>query len=340
MTTNMRALRGAALVLSALLLSGCTVPFDLREVGSSGGVPAAAPAPDAPVDAGAPLAPAADENGRHVERTASVTLQVRDVLVAADAARDLAARVDGWVADESIRLAGDGDSRVSTVTLSVPASRLDEAMALLSELGEVHSRSTSARDVTSSVVDIDARIRALEASITRVQALMERAGSLTEVAQVERELTQRQSELESLRARQAQLQTSVERASLFLALRTDAPPPEPNPFLDGLMRGWYAFLGSVGLLLALLGGALPFALVGLLILGPLAWRWRRRSAARRDANLAGAGGNLGGVHVVARQPQSADREQKSDRDTERLPHPATGDEDEQHGRQGRHQVEG
>lgn len=321
MNTKTSAVRVTALALTAVLLAGCSAP-SMVPSDRSGAAPAAAPA--AP-GGGAPEAGAGgvhdaaptDTAGRQVARTASATIEVADLLTGADAARDLAESLGGWVTEEQVRLTDDNSPRSARITVSLPSNRLDEAIGKLADIGTVTSRTTTAEDVTDAVVDTDARIRNLEASIARVQALMERAGSVTEIAQVERELSQRQAELESLKARQQALRGQVERAPLTLTLTRPGGSTAENPFLKGLSNGWEAFLESIGLALTLVGALLPFALLAGLVIAPLVWWRRRRRAASAAATPAPA-------HHTPAEPVPAGHTQHSH--TPATPAPASAPE--------------
>ncbi len=171
----------------------------------------------------------------------------------------------------------------SRIVFSVPAASMERFMAEAAKLGELVTRSVTARDVTEQVVDVEARIRTLRDSISRVRALMDKAGSITEIARVEEELTNRQSELESLLARQKALKNQVERAPVTVTLLRPGQADPQNPFLTGLIRGWEALQNSIAVLLTVLGGVLPFALIGAAIAWPLLRRYRRRTATPTSA---------------------------------------------------------
>jgi uncharacterized protein DUF4349 len=278
-----------AVLLSGVVgLVGCTqfqssvgsAPADggAPEVGRAGdgAVPAATAAPDA--------GPTAE---RQIVRTGALSLRCDDLTVAADRLRVVAESMDGFVSSESIRVTGDSAEATSRIVVSVPAASMERFMAEAAKLGELVTRSVTARDVTEQVVDVEARIRTLRDSISRVRALMDKAGSITEIARVEEELTNRQSELESLLARQKALKNQVERAPVTVTLLRPGQADPQNPFLTGLIRGWEALQNSIAVLLTVLGGVLPFALIGAAIAWPLLRRYRRRTATPTSA--AGAG---------------------------------------------------
>ncbi len=274
MSTTTRLL--AALAASAILLTGCGTAESPSMV-----EPAGAPAPaqpaggvaDGPVRGESKPADQAEpyQTGvqRQIARSASLTLVVDDVQASAERVRALAAALDGWVSEESLALTGAdgirGPVAGSWITLSVPASRLDDAIARVGELGTVRDRQASAQDVTDVVVDLDARITSLEASVKRLQELVGRSGSVADIAAVERELATRQADLEAMKSQRLYYAGIVERSSLTIALITPTQSSSTNPIQTGWSRGWAAFLESVSILITVVAAILPFALFAALV---------------------------------------------------------------------------
>lgn len=330
----------AALVASAVLLSGCgagsSVSAPMPDIavkpgaapaGGSAGVPTrdgAEVAPKPPTDAAGVPYTAGDQ--RYVARSASLTMVVTDVHAAATQVRDIATKMSGWVASESLSLGAERNtypypypSSGSWLTISVPTSRLDEAATAVEGIGTVRQRTASADDMTQTVVDTDARIRSLEASVTRLQELVERAGSVADIAAVERELSTRQADLEAMKSQRLYLSGLVERATLTVSLLTPDQSSTTNPVQTGLARGWAVFLESISVLIMVVAALLPFLLVGALIAVPLAlWLRARSRRARARAQAAAAASDpktdadsglvghqaLVGVDAPDRQPDS------------------------------------
>lgn len=283
-TRSTRTALAAVGIILAITLGGC---------GAATGGMSSAPAADrqvmpgeAPVAGRAPAAtkevlPAdvVDPAARKIARTATMTVTVTDVAQAAEKLRLIALSHGGLITGENI-VDTEFTSKYSTITLSVAADQLDAALKDVAGVGKVKVRAVMSSDVTTKVADVDARVKTMRESIARLQALMSRAGTVGEIASIESELTRRQADLESLLAQQASLAHQVQMAPITVTLLTDRQaPPSDNPFLNGLKAGLEAFLGSISFLLTLVGGLLPFALVGALIFVPL-WRWRK---ARRGA---------------------------------------------------------
>jgi hypothetical protein len=215
----------------------------------------APPATGAPA-AGTSLSPA--DNGRQVVRTATINLKAKDVSGAVTKIRNAATGVGGYVSDEN-----SGDDH-GTLTLKVPADKLESVLDTIGSYGSVTSRAEHAEDVTDEMVDVTSRLATQRASVDRVRALMDKATSLGDITQIEGELTKREADLESLEQRHDALAAQVAMSTVTVDVsRTDAPAPPPAEqagFLSALGAGWQALVATVNGIGVGLGALLPFAL--------------------------------------------------------------------------------
>lgn len=224
----------------------------------------------------------AAQQGRDMVRTA--TLEVR-----VDRVDDRAKAVIGMVEKLGGRVDGDtrtatGSTRRATLVLRVAPNALDALIEQVSALGTETGRTVVGQDVTQVRVDLDARLASLQASVTRLQTLLAGSGSLDDLLALENALTQRISDLESLQAQRAALGDQISLASLTVRLSApDAATPATGPdgFGSALADGWHGFALAWRWTLAVLGYALPFLAVTLLVVVPVIGSARRRRAARR-----------------------------------------------------------
>jgi len=297
--------------LSALLLAGCGGAGSAgisTQRAVSGGTPAQgsvgrnnAPAPGSPpatsASAGATdvsrLAAPAIGIGPKLTKSVSLDLQVKDIAAAAARVRSIATGLQAQVLSEQIGNGSPGDPRplqsgpdplngFGTLTLSVPADRLDTALDQLTRtVGTVLGRNVSSQDVTFQYVDTESRLKTMRASVDRVRALMVQAKDIGQVVVLESEMSRREADLESLESQLGALTTSVERSTLQVSLSTPGPRPVTNNgFVAGLRSGWDAFTASASRLLTAIGAVLPFAALFALVGAPLMW-WLRRPRANR-----------------------------------------------------------
>lgn len=286
------------LLAAALALTGCSGADDMGA--SSTGDKAAVGEPGAAQDAkegagasGSKATAAPKLNTARIIRTASLTVQVKDVPKALDEARATTENAGGYVGDETTDRDEDGAER-SRVVLRVPVEKYDDVLAALEGAGKLLERTAKAQDVTDQVVDVESRIASQRASVARVRDLMDRATKLSDVVTLEGELSSREADLEALLAQQSSLKdrTSLATVTLTLSQKPVAPAAEKDDdpgFTDALAGGWDAFVTMLRWITVAFGAVLPFLAVAVLLL--LAWLRlvRPRRQRQRAAQVSGAG---------------------------------------------------
>ncbi|MDR2895295.1 MAG: DUF4349 domain-containing protein [Propionibacteriaceae bacterium] len=260
-----------------------------------------------PEDAGGPEAGQDDLTlERQIARTASLSLVVDDVRQGSNQLTELAERMGGLVTNQDLSLPTEENPAVSysTLELSVPSDRLDEAMEEIANLGEVTDQSVTAKDVTSQVVDVDSRIETLRQSIARLQTLMGQSGSVSDIAAVESELTSRQAQLESLLSQQKALSDSVEMAPITVYLRTPgmSEPNQGNGFIEGLKSGW----ASLAVAATIIGALIPWLVIAAVVVAAvvIGRRLRRRSASVDHSRQSAQGHEEGPSSAAVSQEES------------------------------------
>ncbi len=229
-----------------------------------------------------------------VIRTGSLSLSTPNLERAHAEITGLLTSLDGYLASENTQSATDGEIRSAALVLKVPSASFDVAMERLTQVGEVRSRTQSAKDVTREVADVDSRVASARAALERIRLLLDRADSLGTVIRLESVLSDRQSELESLLAQQKALASQTQMSTIDVALSVPRPAtaPEEEPaergFVAGLSKGWDAFTTMVLGIATAVGALLPFAVL-LVLIGVPAWLLFRRLRAtqRREAAQAG-----------------------------------------------------
>lgn len=307
---------GVLALCVALSLGACSANGGAASSAADGsviGAPAAGPAGAAPGLAGRPEVAKAGPGAvapvvnRKLVRTATLRMRVDRVAAAAADVQAIAVGLGGIVSSENISSGDPHDGtpdptatgassaaapgatntavavrdESGTMTLQVPAAKLDAALDQLAKLGTVLQRTTSSDDVTSTYVDTSSRIATMKASIDRIRALMARTTAIDQIVTIETELSKREADLESLQATLATLdaQTTMSTVSLSLATRIAPTPAEEggSGFLYGLRGGWSAFTSILAGLVTGLGALLPFLAALVLVGVPVRLWWRRRA---------------------------------------------------------------
>ncbi len=304
-----RAAVAGVLLAASLVVAGCSASSGESAAGDAA-APKGALAPSRAADGrttggGAAAEGAArpgERGGRtprvtpsQIVRTATLTVQTKDVAAALARARAAVDGAGGYAADETTDRDPQGHDR-SRIVLRVPPEEYDAVLGRLSGLGKLLSREVSAKDVTDQVVDVDSRIKSQRASVSRVRALMAKATTISDIVSLESELSTRESNLESLEAELKSLKERTGMATVTLLLRQpDAGAPgdqeEPASFSDALSGGWQAWKTALRWALVAIGSVLPFAVTAALLY--VLWRLvrdRLPGASRLPRRTAGAGG--------------------------------------------------
>ncbi len=244
--------------------------------------PSAAPAPRS----AAPAPPAA--LGRSVERSAQLSLATTPQRLD-DVAGDVVRTVDalrGYVAGSSVESRTTAGS--ATFDLRVPSPQLQTALARLSKLATVRSRSESSLDVTGQVDAARNRVRALEAERRGVLRQLAAATTPAQTADARARLRLVDARLRRADAARAALRRRTAYSTVALEIATERPSAgggggggswTPGDALADALRVLSVALGAA---LVALAALLPLALVGLAGWGVWALvraRLRRRALA-------------------------------------------------------------
>jgi hypothetical protein len=213
-------------------------------------------------------------------RSGSARIKVDSLDRAIESARVIAARLGGFIAGVNVS-GGDAEFRQATLELRIPAAAFDSAVAQLNPLGDVESVQVSAQDVGEDYVDTESRLRNSRRLEERlIDLLARRTGKLEEVLAVERELARVREEIERTEGHLRYLQTRVSLSTLTLNVHEPAPlitQPGDNPIVDAFLQAGRNFVTFIARLIALLGFALPAAVIlfALIQLGRrLSRRWK------------------------------------------------------------------
>ena len=304
-----RGAAAAALVLTALLLAGCTGSGGVTTLESSDSGAARSPGLTAPEQAdeqgdvqgdvqGGMLSDVQGATGdmqgttadvqsstRDVITTGSVSITVTDPIAAAQDAVDLIEQAGGRVDSRNENPGTDTQPASANLSLRIPSDALDRTLTELKSFGVVNFVSLTASDVTAQSQDLDARITSLQTSVDRLLGLLSEATDTTDLIAIESALSTRQAELESLQSQRAALSDQIDYSTLSLELYSEGvvAPASPDNFFTGLLTGWNALVAALGGLLVGLGVALPWLILIGAVAG-IALLIVRRSRNRHKAN--------------------------------------------------------
>ncbi len=294
-----RIAMAGAVIAGAVLLAGCSgeSASTSGEAVAPADVGAAEMAPDSMV---APEARGADGSvatsgtttlQRQVVRSGSMSMRADDVATTVVTIRGLTTGAGGFVSAENT--SAGGDYAYSSITVQVPAARLDAVIDAISKLGTVDTVDISAQDVTSQAVDLDARITALQASVDRMTDLLAQASDVTDLMTIEAQLSTRQADLDAVKAQRTWLADQVTMSTLAVTVQPveTVEPVETPGFGGGFESGWNALVSAVAVAVTAVGFFLPFLVLLAVIAVPVTivsvWLVRRhqRRTVQRAAEL-------------------------------------------------------
>lgn len=218
---------------------------------------------------------------RAVVYTAHLRVRAKKVEDATARAKQFVLAAGGYVDNEN----SSTDPVTADLTFKIPADRYPTILdQLTKQLGEKIGLDQKAEDVTEQVADVDSRVKSAQSALGRLRTLLSKANTVGEVLSVTNEIDQRQSDLESLQARQKSLTQRTTFATISLNLigpkaKAESGKKPAGGFLGGLENGWNAFTAFLSGLAAVVGWALPF--VGLILVLGLPYlviRRRRKPA--------------------------------------------------------------
>jgi len=171
---------------------------------------------------------------RLIIRTAEVALIVGDTSASVESLAALAAANGGYVTDS--KLWRDGQLVRATLTIRVPAQKLDAALAAIRKAARrVESETVSGDDVTQEYVDLESQVRNLEAAEVEMRQLMATVRARTEKAEdileVYQQLVQLRGQIETAKGRMRYLSQMSAMSTIKLTLTPDAvtaPVVEPG----------------------------------------------------------------------------------------------------------------
>jgi hypothetical protein len=238
----------------------------------SAAVPRAAPAPMGRGFSGAAAEPESDVSEAAYEqkviRSAEIRIKVSCVKSASEDARKIVEGMGGMVTNTSA-YEDDAGNKAMRVTLKVPSEKLDDALAKLSELGDVKEGDIRAKDVTEQYVDLEARLGSAKRLEQRLISLLgDRKAKLEDIIKIEKELGRVRERIESMQARKRYYDSRISMSTIEVVFY------EPKGFgrgifdpISGLVqRSLTAFTASIAVLIIVVSAAVPWAAL-LIVLG-------------------------------------------------------------------------
>jgi hypothetical protein len=198
-----------------------------------------------------------------------------------DQATAIAEGAGGFVLSSSISQENQG-----TLTLRVPAKKLDGAVVKLRSLGRLAELSLSGRDVTADYIDLKARLQVLQTQRELIVKLLNESTSVGGQLSLSNRFADVQTQIEQIQGSLNVLNDKVDLATLKVTLREEGVAETPdegddvrNPSLGSAWhRAKQGFFGVIAAVVVGLGYLIPVLVLAGLVF--LIWRAvnRRRAA--------------------------------------------------------------
>lgn len=218
----------------SLAASACA-PQSVRLIPAQPALPTAGEGFAAP-DMAAPLPPmeslaardvvGSPQTERLVIHNVSLALVVKDPAETALTVSQLAQELGGFVVSantfQTSSSAGQKATR-ATISLRVPANRLDEALNRLRALAvTVQSESRSGQDVTAQYTDLESQLKNLEAAEAQLQKIMQGAEKTEDVLNVYQQLVSVRGQIEQIKGQMKYYREAAALSLINLELIPDA----------------------------------------------------------------------------------------------------------------------
>ncbi|MEA4813268.1 MAG: DUF4349 domain-containing protein [Anaerolineaceae bacterium] len=174
--------------------------------------------------------PALDTKERMVIRSATMKVSVADPNKSMQDVSSLAASLGGYVVSSEVGNTSYRDGITytsSSITIRVPADKLDETMAKIRAMAAdsktgVIAENVSGEDVTSDYVDSESRLNNLKAAEKQLQELLDNAKDLQYTLDIFKELTEIRGQIEVLQGHMKFLKESAQLSSVTVSFVAEA----------------------------------------------------------------------------------------------------------------------
>jgi hypothetical protein len=157
---------------------------------------------------------------RKIIRNGSLSLLVNNVAQSTEKITSIATAAGGFVEKATQTNSG---GHTASITLRVPAQRLDQIMADVKRLASnVENESVEVRDVTREYIDVDAHLRNAKAEEAQYLLILKRATTIKDTLDVTEKLSDVRGRIEQLQGEMNYLSSQIDMSSLEISLRAEA----------------------------------------------------------------------------------------------------------------------
>jgi hypothetical protein len=207
-------------------------------------------------------------------KTASITLEVKDIPGSEEILKTIASQKGGYLSSTNVQT-GYNNRISGSVILRVPSEEFDTAISEIKAIGTVKSSSTQGQDVTEEYVDLQAQKISYQNQLAQYNEIMRKAVKVDDVITVQQQIDHVQTELNRLEGRLKYLGSRIDLSTITVNLQE----PEPvggetgHNFISTINEGIAGFLGMIDAIIIFFFTVLPLIIVGCIGYG--IYRWNR-----------------------------------------------------------------
>jgi hypothetical protein len=213
-------------------------------------------------------------------KTASLTIEVRDVPGAVESLITIAAQKGGYLSSTNVQK-GYNDRLSGLIVIRIPQTEFENALSGVKTIGTVKSSSTQGQDVTEEFVDLHAQKTSYQNQLAQYNTIMKQSTRIEDIIKVQEQIDRVQIELNRLEGRLKYLNSRIDLSTITVSLQE----PEPvggvtgHTFISTINEGIAGFFGMIDAIIILLFTLLPLIILGGIGYGMYRWKRGNRPAA-------------------------------------------------------------
>ena len=155
-------------------------------------------------------------------KTASLTLEVKDIPGAVETLKSIAAQKGGYLSSTNVQK-GYNDRLTGSVVIRIPQAEFENALIGVKAIGTVKSISTQGQDVTEEYVDLQAQITSYQNQLAQYNEIMKKAVKVSDVIEIQQQIDRVQTELNRLDGRLKYLNSRIDLSTITVSLQEPEP---------------------------------------------------------------------------------------------------------------------
>lgn len=214
------------------------------------------------------------EENRKLIRTVTIQAETADLDVILSDLDAQLATLGGYVQNKAVQNGRNSSSRYATLTLRIPADKLDQFVGHVEDSTNILSSNEKAEDVTLKYAATESRIKALETQEARLLELLAEAKDLNDLLTLENKLASVRQELETVKSQLKLYDSLVDYGTVNLTITevreyTVVEEEEPTAWqrigegFVGSLKGVWNILTEIFIFLVV---ALPYLAIPAIIL--------------------------------------------------------------------------